>query len=191
MKAALFVLLAILAHAFTDSPPIPYKTTSGAQVTSYPENRIHTGAEPYVDHFGTDGFSIQSGYEGYLIPASEHGILSLVEGLDLKGQRSHFLVFFKNLLSLGWKVIPKVALGAAVILVLFVVGGCVNVFVCSLTPFCTISFGGFGVNKDTMRSYLTPDRISSTATFVIDAIKKYKDMYENVSNEIDGRKKPK
>ncbi|KAK6640150.1 hypothetical protein RUM44_011836 [Polyplax serrata] len=196
MKNSLTIVFAIfVAYASADAPPIPYTTTAavgaaGNQPGSFPGERIHHVGDQYVGHFGTDGFNVQSGYEGYLIPAAvEGGLLPLSDGFDLKGHHGFLFKLAKNIVSLASKVFPKVALGSLVLIGLFLLGGCVNALICTFTPFCTISFPGLGVTKDTMRSYLTSDRISTTATVVMDAIRKYKDMYEALNNEIDAEKK--
>lgn len=66
---------------------------------------------------------------------------------------------------------------------LLVVGGIFTTAVCSLTPLCTINFHGLGsLDKDSMRSLMTPDRISAAAALVQDAIGKYNRLQRAVTN---------
>lgn len=186
----IFVIAAltlVLAYTNADSPPIPY-VQSKIQTGLYADDRTHSVADQFGDSFGSDTFGVQSPYEGFLVPASEQSFRPIINSLELKKQGFGVNVI-KHLVFFGSKLIPKIAVGATVLFILFLVGGCINALVCTFTPFCTISFQGVGVSKEMMRSYLTPDRISTTATFVMDSIKKYKDLYESLTNEIDDTKK--
>lgn len=72
------------------------------------------------------------------------------------------------------KVLAKIGLFLTSGLALLIIGGILTTAFCSLTPICTVTFNGFnGINKDAMRSYMTPDRIAATAAFVQDAVGKY------------------
>ncbi|EEB15147.1 hypothetical protein Phum_PHUM351580 [Pediculus humanus corporis] len=178
MKSAIILTVFGVVFALAEIPPIPYAENSVSSSASFPNDRIQTVGEQYINHYGNDGFNIQSEYDDYLIPAVENGLLSFADGI-------------RNLSAFGWKVLPKIVTGAAVLLTLFLIGGCINTLICSLTSLCTISFAGHGLTKDAMRSYFTPDRVTSTANFVINAIKKYRNMYESYADEVDGDKKVK
>lgn len=118
------------------------------------------------------GFGLQAGYEGYLVPVENSlpsipwpflppPLLSVLPkvGLKLAGRIGTWLLGF-----------------AFVVLV----GGGFTVAVCTFTPICTLTFLGFGFGRDSvrdsMRSYLTPDRLSAATAFVMDAIEKYSKM---------------
>lgn len=191
MKSAIILTVFGVVFALAEIPPIPYAENSVSSSASFPNDRIQTVGEQYINHYGNDGFNIQSEYDDYLIPAVENGLLSFADGIRVKNYHGIIHKLIKNLSAFGWKVLPKIITGAAVLLTLFLIGGCINTLICSLTSLCTISFAGHGLTKDAMRSYFTPDRVTSTANFVINAIKKYRNMYESYADEVDGDKKVK
>lgn len=61
-------------------------------------------------------------------------------------------------------------LGGAVLLV---IGGAFTAAVCSVTPICTLTFMGYGLTNEQVRSMMTPDRISVASELVNEAIEKY------------------
>ncbi|XP_030751968.1 uncharacterized protein LOC115879335 isoform X1 [Sitophilus oryzae] len=82
----------------------------------------------------------------------------------------------KAALQAGLKLFAKVGLFAIAGAALLVIGGIFTTIVCSLTPICTITFNGYdfkALNKDTVRSLMTPEKIASAAALVQDAIGKY------------------
>ncbi|XP_034252471.1 uncharacterized protein LOC117651953 [Thrips palmi] len=139
---------------------------------------MRTGADSPFLNYSEPGFSVQTGYEGYLVPYQGHSVSApaALGGLGLLGS---LLPFPK----LGIKLFPKVGLFALGFLFLLLIGGAFTTAVCAFTPFCTISFLGLGLTRNTMRSYLTPDRLSQTTAFVLDAIDKYKDFSKKVSKK--------
>jgi hypothetical protein len=123
--------------------------------------------------YSDPGFSVQSGYEGYLVPEQAQD-KSVLAAPWLLGS---LLPFSK----LGLALFPKAGLFVLGFLLLLLIGGAFTTAVCAFTPICTISFLGLGLTRNTMRTYITPDRLTQTTAFVLDAIDKYKDFAKKVS----------
>lgn len=142
------------------------------------------------------GFTVQTGYEGYLVPTgpSHHHALAFaaspLAALGAAGAKAGFLTkllpFPFNLI--GLKFGAKLGLFLLSLLFLLLIGGALTTAVCAFTPICTISFLGFGFSRETMRSYLTPDRLTSITAFVHDAIDKYKSLQKNRNKKIESSK---
>ncbi|KAK3911031.1 Formate--tetrahydrofolate ligase [Frankliniella fusca] len=151
----------------------PAPAAAGPELTALTaDNAAYT---PYAYSYSEPGFSVQTGYEGYLVPYQGHSVPS-PGALGL-------LAALLPLPKLGLKLFPKVGLFLLGFLFLLLIGGAFTTAVCAFTPFCTISFLGLGLTRNTMRSYLTPDRLTQTTAFVLDAIDKYKDFSKKVSKE--------
>lgn len=91
-------------------------------------------------------------------------------------------VLFQVVLQTALKILAKVGLFFTSGLALLILGGILTTAFCSLTPLCTVTFNGFNaINKDTMRSYMTPDKIAATAAFVQDAVGKYERLQRAVN----------
>ncbi|BES95459.1 Hypothetical protein NTJ_08268 [Nesidiocoris tenuis] len=115
--------------------------------------------------------SLQSGYEGYLIPAEPS--LSFTDILRTAG----LITVAPPLGKLGLKFALKFGVWFAGLAALFLLGSLVTSTVCTLTPICTISFLGLGpFSKETVRSYISDDRLNSATNFVFEAINKYKSL---------------
>ncbi|KAK9881158.1 hypothetical protein WA026_014508 [Henosepilachna vigintioctopunctata] len=66
---------------------------------------------------------------------------------------------------------------------LFLIGGLFNALICTFTPLCAYDFHGFGLlNNESVRSLMTPDKISTAAALVQDAIGKYNRMQREMPN---------
>lgn len=72
-----------------------------------------------------------------------------------------------------------VLLGGAIFLL---VGGGFTAAVCALTPLCTFTVMGYGLSKEQVRSFMTPDRINMASMLVNEAIDKYQKL-QNVVDE--------
>ncbi|KAL3277734.1 hypothetical protein HHI36_013074 [Cryptolaemus montrouzieri] len=60
---------------------------------------------------------------------------------------------------------------------LLLIGGIFNALVCSFTSICTYDFHGFGtLDNESVRALITPEKISTAAALVQDAIGKYNRM---------------
>ncbi|XP_018580376.1 uncharacterized protein LOC108918023 [Anoplophora glabripennis] len=141
----------------TPEPPQPvYKTPQ--QTPAYaPQNY------PYSDSYAFfypsmlpaqpqaySGQQAQSSYVPAVIPAAQ-GALQVV---------------LKVLAKFGLFVLGGTAL--------LVIGGIFTTILCHLTPICVISFPAFGgLDKESVRSLMTPDKISAAAALVQDALGKY------------------
>ncbi|XP_026292719.2 uncharacterized protein LOC113217094 [Frankliniella occidentalis] len=162
------------APAAAYGPPQAYSAPApaGPEVSALTQD--DAAYVPYAYSYSEPGFSVQTGYEGYLVPYQGHSVaapgpLGLLGALALP--------------KIGIKLFPKVGLFLLGFLFLLLIGGAFTTAVCAFTPFCTISFLGLGLTRNTMRSYLTPDRLTQTTAFVLDAIDKYKDFSKKVSKE--------
>lgn len=83
-------------------------------------------------------------------------------------------LFLQQVLGVLLKAVTKLGFMVFAGVGILLVGVLFTTAVCSLTPFCTITFlNGYGVTQDTVRSLLTPDKITATAEFVQQALDKY------------------
>lgn len=189
-----FVVIAfsIISYVAADTQPLPYPPASQSVTYNAQNENLQTVSGPYLQQYapGPEGFNIQSGFEGYLVPSATgtHTILPLRESLEalsggLSGSAGIFKII-KPFTKIGLKIIPKIGALILGVVALFIIGGIFTTAICSFTPICHISFLGWGFSRESMRSYLTQDRISATAAFVLDAIKKYKELYDTSANEI-------
>ncbi|KAJ1531062.1 hypothetical protein ONE63_005891 [Megalurothrips usitatus] len=174
-----------LEPAAAYGPPPPTSYAAPAAAAAGPDVTALTDANaynmPYAYSYAEPGFSVQTGYEGYLVPfqhtAAAPSALGALGSLGLLGK-------LLPLPKLGLKLFPKVGLFLVGFLFLLLIGGAFTTAVCAFTPFCTISFLGLGLTgltRNSMRAYLTPDRLTQTTAFVLDAIDKYKDFSNKVS----------
>lgn len=174
--------LSVVALVAADAPPIPYAAASSGSypAAAFSHDEIQPASAPYVQPYGGEGFNIQSGFEGYLVPSSSQKgtvLLPISHGLEYLSTPGGLARLVKTLSVKGLRIIPKIVLGAVAVAGLFLAGCLITTAVCTFTPFCTISFLGWGVARESMRSFLTEDRISATAAFVSEAIRKYQELY--------------
>lgn len=95
----------------------------------------------YPDHSGKSAIAVPSGYDGYLIPIApprqtwSSSIFSALVPLT-----SYALTYGAKIGVYLWDLF---------LLLLF--GGIVTTSICTFTPFCAISFMGFGINKNQVK----------------------------------------
>lgn len=149
-------------------------------------NRIgpHYVPSPYAHAYGyPDGFAVQTGYEGYLIPAppktsflGKHGLMSYLPS---------FLTMYKYAGKFGGLI--------SNIIWHFFIGSAVTLGVCTLTPFCTLTFLGFGLRKnkvrEQLRTFVTPTMIDEVSRFVRLAIEKYEELQQTSDKEEEEKQK--
>ncbi|KDR23539.1 hypothetical protein L798_14275 [Zootermopsis nevadensis] len=168
-------------------------------ITTSPAGKyVHQYTAPYRE---SPSYGVQTGYEGYLIPApladttgseEEGGFLNFLTDLgeqigELGGQggsgghephsvfpyRQFLLLPLLHKLILPLKLLAKLGLWLFAPLSLVLLGGALTVGVCVFTPVCTLSFLGFGFTRDTVRTFINEDRLASISTFVTSAINKF------------------
>lgn len=152
------------------------------------------GIPPYGPGFpgGPAGFSVQTGYEGFLVPSfpppppPPAGFFDIL-GSIIPNPRSIVSLFMRS----GSYLINALA-------VLFF-GGAVTTAVCTFTPLCTISFAALpflGLRdtaktiKDTIGNELTSDRVARAVEFVKNAVAKYHKMQSEVDDKTKTKKVP-
>nr|CAD7424805.1 unnamed protein product [Timema monikensis] len=155
-----------------------------------PEPVQSYGAPPVSPQYPTyayaePGYNVQSGYEGYLVPVA-HAANAALGAFDEGGSFGPF-DGFTDLLhfipGVGLKLLSKVGVWLLGFVFMVLVGGAFTVAVCTFTPICTLTFLGFGVTRETVRSYITPDRLSRATTFVMEAIEKYRNLQKHQFDE--------
>ena len=135
------------------------------------------------------GFSIQSGYEGFLVPAIHHPPTPPY-GVFMDILRA-IIPYPRNIISLIMRS-GSYLLGTVGV-VLF--GGAVTTAVCTLTPLCTISFAALpllGLRdtpiaktiNETLSKEITSDRVKRAAEFVWTALRKYQQLQVGSTKEI-------
>ncbi|XP_044757143.1 uncharacterized protein LOC123315524 [Coccinella septempunctata] len=66
---------------------------------------------------------------------------------------------------------------------LFVLGGLFNALVCSMTSFCSYDFQAISsLDQESVRALITPEKISTAAALVQDAIGKYNRLQREIRN---------
>lgn len=69
-------------------------------------------------------------------------------------------------------------------IVFAIISGIFTTAICSLTPLCSITFAGIGqLNKEAVRTFVTPERVAEAAAFVGKAVDKYHGMQESVNRK--------
>ncbi|XP_015597667.1 uncharacterized protein LOC107268918 [Cephus cinctus] len=130
---------------------------------------------PTYPEYTEPGYAVQSGYEGYLVPA--------VPTKDSQSSRwtsvimSNLIPISRFALSYG----TRAGYYILNLLLLLLVGGAFTTSICTFTPFCTITFLGLGLSKNEVReqvkelarNYITPERVSLATSMVKRAIDKY------------------
>ncbi|XP_043283836.1 uncharacterized protein [Venturia canescens] len=128
----------------------------------------------YPDHSGKSAIAVPSGYDGFLVPVApprQTWSSSIVTAL---------VPLTSYALSYGSKI--GAYLWDLFLLLLF--GAIVTTSVCTFTPFCAITFLGFGINKNQVkeqvselaRAYITPESMNAATLLVKRAIEKYADL---------------
>ncbi|KAF6207294.1 hypothetical protein GE061_018535, partial [Apolygus lucorum] len=130
------------------------------------------------EHDNDQTISLQSGYEGYLVPAEPS--LSLGDILRTAG----LITLAPPFAKIGIKFALKFGVWFLGFAALFLLGSLVTSTVCTLTPLCTISFIGLGpFAKETVRSYISEDRLNSATQFVMEAVRKYKALNKKTTDD--------
>ncbi|KYB24770.1 hypothetical protein TcasGA2_TC031895 [Tribolium castaneum] len=156
-------LLLTLSHSISGNEnlnPIEASTTVSPQAVYQPQNpsRYVPSSFHYPDMYGSI-----SPYEGYLYPSADYPLSSSTFNSMTQGAFQLLLKFFSK--------ISLFLLGG---MVLLLVGGLFTTAVCSFTPLCNITFNGFSnIDKETVRAFMTPEKLSTAAALVQDAIGKY------------------
>ncbi|XP_023718995.1 uncharacterized protein LOC111870722 isoform X2 [Cryptotermes secundus] len=181
---------------------VPFNSIATAPIKPY----VQQYAEPYRE---PPSYGVQTGYEGYLIPAplpeatdsegggflsfladlgqllggqADSGVQSVLGGTGDNGGHSliapspSLLVPLLQNLALPIKLLGRLGIWMFPPVSLLLLGGALTVAVCVFTPVCTLSFLGFGFSKESVRSFINPDRLASISKFVTDAVHKYRKM---------------
>lgn len=178
MKTNQIILFSFALVALTSANP-----TSGPTVQPTPASQQVYQPQEYVPHqtYPNSETYPNSGTYDYLVPAGSllYQPTQYMTSL-LPGSKNAI----QNALQTALSIFAKVGLFLMGGVALLIVGGIFTTAVCSLTPLCTITFNGMGsISKDTMRSYMTPDKISAAAGLVQDAIGKYQRLQRAVNNK--------
>ncbi|XP_026462453.1 uncharacterized protein LOC113364185 [Ctenocephalides felis] len=173
---------AIMAAAMP--PPPPYYASYGPQdpVQQYVANYGPANIPVGYGNYGPDqGYAVQTGIEGFLVPASYTPPPTTTSSYPLRLFSS-----FPRVLADAISRVGVYLLGGAGFLLL---GGAFAALVCTFTPFCTISFLGLGLAKESVRSFMTPDKLTAATIFLKEAIDKYQSLQKrNVENSTNKRR---
>ncbi|KAJ3619700.1 hypothetical protein MTP99_005360 [Tenebrio molitor] len=165
-----YLKLVVLVFAFLDvsAEDISAGTSTTPPSSSQPQPVYQPGyvphaTYPYVESYGPV-------YPGYPFPASPYAMSAVIPAAQ-------------GAFQTALKIFTKVGLFLIGGLALLLVGGIFTTAVCSFTSICTINFAGWGgIDKETMRAYMTPEKISTAAALVQDAIGKYQRLQRAVNN---------
>ncbi|XP_049820966.1 uncharacterized protein LOC109598620 [Aethina tumida] len=136
---------------------------------------VHQPQDPAATFVPHQTYPYADTYGGYLYPVAYQP--------QNDGYMNALVPAAQGALQVALRVFAKVGLFLMGGLTLLVIGGLFTTAVCSLTPLCTISFMGLGgLDKDSMRSFMTPDRISAAAALIQDAIGKYQRLQRATGN---------
>lgn len=135
------------------------------------------GFQPPVED---PGFTVQTGYEGYLVPKTPEPV-SAFSRLGALGALGAAAGIITSLLpfplnAIGLTIGANLGLIILGVVALLGIAGALTTAVCALTPICTITFLGLGFSRESTRQLLTSDRLTAVAEFVNKAIAKYKTM---------------
>ncbi|XP_055679566.1 uncharacterized protein LOC129787801 [Lutzomyia longipalpis] len=130
---------------------------------------------PHGDKSG--GFTVQTGYEGYLVPA----IPQKQQPSSMDYLRTLMPSFPVTFLAIARRVIYMLFQTLGYILA----GGSITAAVCAVTPFCRLTFLGLPFLRmkesaktitDTIANEITEERVKRAAELVKIALEKYQDM---------------
>ncbi|XP_030751970.1 uncharacterized protein LOC115879335 isoform X2 [Sitophilus oryzae] len=170
----------------SSTPPTdPFKNDNSnveKKEVDVPENSLQNSLATQNTQHPVQGYMPQPVYPiytgGYFYPGiNPNSVMETNQQVQNSGTYlSSVLPVAQAALQAGLKLFAKVGLFAIAGAALLVIGGIFTTIVCSLTPICTITFNGYdfkALNKDTVRSLMTPEKIASAAALVQDAIGKY------------------
>lgn len=161
-----------LASIGIDTEPQIYPVVHSNQPT------INRYIYPSYPEYGNNGYAIQTGYEGYLVPAvlPQQNTDSWIDeiGTSLFPSSEEILLY-------------GIRAGIYLLHFLFaiILGGAFTTMICTFTPVCTIDFIGFGlVNNhqvkkqitDTSRSFLTEEAVNVATILITKALDNYATM---------------
>lgn len=164
----IIITLLCATRSYGESAPYSPETNSLNTYTSTSGHHPYTkwNAEPPTD---SQTFTVQSGYEGYLVPSEPPFTISDIF------KTAGLISLLPSLSKIGIKLAFKFGIWALGFLGLFLIGSLFTSAICAFTPICTISFLGFrGFNSESVRSLINQDSLNSAAQFVADAVRKYK-----------------
>lgn len=101
------------------------------------------------DHLGGQA---DSGVQSVLGGTGDNG------GHNLIAPRPSLLLPLLQNLALPMKLLGKLGIWMFPPLSLLLLGSALTVGVCVFTPVCTLTFLGFGFSKESVRSFINPDR---------------------------------
>lgn len=124
-----------------------------------------------------NGIQIQNGYNGLLVP---EGYADYLEGLGLKPTEvfSFLHPLIPQTASAIIKFVVKAGAIALAAVAVIVISSIVAAGFCSFSNLCNVNFTGLGWQneniEESVRAYMTPEKLSSLSEFVHKAIAKYK-----------------
>lgn len=125
-----------------DRQQAPYTTlTRGSQAAA---NRYFY---PIYRDYGNDGYKVETGYEGYLIPTPISS--GNTDSFPTTENAMSLLPFSSEILIYGIQAGTYLLQSFFIILL----GGAIITIVCTFTPICTIDLHSFGLTKSEVRGY--------------------------------------
>lgn len=156
-----------------------YGAPAATSPASYPDAETNSieddnSLQSYEDD--PSGFGVQTGYEGYLVPEEDTGALGVLTSLF--PQLGKLGSFGTDLMTRGSSMFMGLAGVVAI-------GGVLTTAVCVLTPLCTLTFAGLarannGIIGQSVRSYLTPEKLDAATSFMKEAFEKYSKLNKKV-----------
>ncbi|XP_023024007.1 uncharacterized protein [Leptinotarsa decemlineata] len=177
----ILILLATISQISTENEVV---SSTSTQIPPELQQPLYKTPEqppiPYIPHQTYPYYDGYRGYEGYYEKSLAKHPIYLEQP---SGYMSSVIPATQSALQFILKALAKFGLfligGAALLLV----GGIFTTALCYLTPICVISFSGFsGLDKESVRSLMTPDKISAAAAMVQDAIGKYQRLQRAVGS---------
>lgn len=110
---------------------------------------------PTYSEYGNSGYAVKPAYESYLVPAVPSPQRDSDWATDVA---TSLLPFSSEILVYGMRA------GAYLLhfVIAILLGGAFTTMICTFTPLCTISFLGVGFNKEQVRLFVHPIRITKS-----------------------------
>ncbi|KAG5868605.1 hypothetical protein JTB14_037007 [Gonioctena quinquepunctata] len=178
----IILIFAGLRHVFAENDVVATAST----ISSPKPQPIYTVPEQSpISYIPPSTFSFFDGYGGYEGYYGQAPAKQPVYQEQPAGYLSSLIPATQNAIRFSLRALAKFGMfligGAALLLV----GGIFTTALCSITPICIITFPGFsGLDKESMRSLMTPDKISAAAAMVQDAIGKYQRLQRAVGSKM-------
>ncbi|XP_025830793.1 uncharacterized protein LOC108735622 [Agrilus planipennis] len=145
----------------------PQPVYKASEASSYVPHATY----PYSDSYGP--------LDGYIVPALQYGF----GPSSLEDKNQGIITPGQALLQSALGILSKVGLFLVGGVVLLIVGGIFHSLACSVSQLCTISYNGFGgIDKDSVRALMTPERVARAAVFLQDAVEKYERIQKGGKN---------